>query len=207
VSRRQLAVLGGLTAVILFAWFTFLWSPKGAELRTARDRQAAANEQASQLQLRLDRLKDAQRRAPEIQATVAGLRAAVPATPDLAQFLLDTNDAATKAGVAFLSVSPSLPAARATGPTEVQVSLNVKGGYFHVLDFLDRLLDLPRIVVLDTVSVTPADASAGGPELAVSLTGRMFTTEVPAPATAPTAPAAPTGTSAAAAPNTNVMEG
>jgi Tfp pilus assembly protein PilO len=210
VSRRHLAAVGGVAIVTLLAWFTFLWSPKGAELNDARARRAAAAEQASQLQSRLNGLKDARQRRPELQATADRVRSAVPATPDLAQFLLDTNDAAAKAGMNFLSVSPTPPAASATGPTAVLLSLSLKGGYFQTLDFMNRLLDLPRIVVLDTVSVTAADTSLGAPELAVSLTGRMFTTEVPPAATAPTttpAATAPTTNSVAAAPSSNVVVG
>ncbi|MCU1379023.1 MAG: Tfp pilus assembly protein PilO [Acidimicrobiales bacterium] len=206
MSRRHLAAVGGAAVVILLAWFMFLWSPKAVELTDARDRRTAANEQASQLQLRLERLKDAKQRTPDLQVTAERLRSAVPATPNLAQFLLDTNDAAAKAGVNFLSVSPTPPAASTTGPTEVQLALSIKGGYFQTLDFMNRLLDLPRIVVLDTVSVTAAAASAGAPELAVSLTGRMFTTEVPASATPTTAPAT-TATTGTSAPNKNVMVG
>lgn len=212
MTRRQVATVGVAGVALLLAWYLLLWSPKSADLDAARARRSSATSQVAQLQLRLDHLKDAQRRAPELRATADRLHSAVPDTADLAEFLLQTNDAATKAGVDFLSVSPAPTAASPAGPSAIQLSLNLKGGYRPTLDFMDRLLDLPRIVVLDSVSVSAGGPAAGAPALDVVVTGRMFTTEAPAPATpAPTTPAATPAatapTTSAAAPSTNRMVG
>jgi hypothetical protein len=64
----------------------------------------------------------------------------------------------------------------------VGLGIKVEGGYFQVLDYLDRILELPRVVVIDTISVTPMDETTANPRLAVDLTGRMFTAQPAAPA-------------------------
>jgi type II secretory pathway component PulM len=94
VNRRHLALLGGVSVLVLLAWFTLLWSPKGAELAEARDQRTAAEDQVVQLQARLTKLKDAARQGPALQAAAARVRSAVPETPDLDGFLLAANDAA-----------------------------------------------------------------------------------------------------------------
>jgi Tfp pilus assembly protein PilO len=190
MNRRTIAIAVGVSVGLLAVWFLLLWSPKGKELTKARQTRAAAVSDASQLQVKLTRLRDAAGHEPELQASLDRLRSAVPDAPNLAKFILDTNDVATKAGVDFLTIAPKTPEASATGPANIGLAINVKGGYAQVLDFMNQLLRQQRVVVIDTIQVTPAPSDAGE-ELSVSLTGRMFTTEIPvgtviAPTTAAT---------------------
>ena len=198
MNRRHLVLVGGAAVLVVLAWFALLWSPKGADLAEAREQRTAADQQVAQLQTRLDKLKDAARQGPALQALAARVRAAVPATPDLDGFLLAANDAAFITKVQFQAITPSRVTASTTGgPNEVTFSLTVKGGYFHVLDFLDALAGMPRVVVLDSVGLT-GQQEGDGTLLAVNLTGRIFTTAVPGstvPTTVP-APAAPPASTA-----------
>jgi Tfp pilus assembly protein PilO len=194
VSRRILLVAGGAVVVLLLAWYQLLWSPKGADIASAHERTATATTQAQELQSRLDHLVAAQRDLPALVSDQLRLKGAVPDTPDLAGFLLDANEAATKAGVDYLSVAPTTPAAPAAGlPPAMNIGLNVSGGYSQVLDYLDRLMALPRVIVIDTVQVSPGSKDAGDPTLTVTLAGRTFTRQaVTSPAVAGATPA-PTG--------------
>lgn len=190
MNRRTVGIAIAVCAGLLVVWFLLLWSPKGKELSKAQQARAAAVSDASQLQVKLTRLRDAARHEPQLQASLDRLRSAVPDAPKLATFILDTNDLAAKAGVDFLNIAPKTPEASASGPADIGLAITIKGGYFQMLDFLDRLLGQQRVVVIDTVQVTPAP-SDGGEQLSVLLTARMFTTEVPvgtiaAPTTAPT---------------------
>lgn len=184
MNRKIVLMAAGASLVVLLAWFLALWQPKGAELAAERDRLASAESQASELETRIARLQATQARGPELAATLDRLRSAVPDEPSLAQFILDANDAATASGVTFVSIAPQEPAPSTVPglPPQISLGVDVEGGYFQVLDFVEKLTDLPRVVVLDGVSVTPAGDAAGAPDLSVSLTGRMFTTQLPAAA-------------------------
>ena len=87
----------------------------------------------------------------------------------------------------WVSVSPTPPAATGSADT-VQLSMELEGGYFQVLDYLNRLENMPRLVVVDQVSLSAKDATAdssGPPSLTASLTGRIFSqANSPAPAAA-----------------------
>ena len=85
-------------------------------------------------------------------------------------------------GEDFLSISPSPPvAARGAAPAEVKLELNVTGTYFEIIDYLDRLNDLARLVVVDTLGLTPGAGAAGSTDqMSVALSARMFTTQSPA---------------------------
>ena len=191
MTRRVTYFAGGAAFLLLAAWFLLLWSPKGSELSDARDRNAAAEQKMSELQLKLDRLKALERRSPELQASRDRLVSAVPDKAELAQFILDTNDAAAKAGVDFLSINPNTPAISAIpgAPSAVHVQLTVSGDYFATLNFLDRLTELPRLVLIDQVQLLPAGEEAGG-KLSANLSGDIFTTQPPAAVAGLPSPAA-----------------
>ena len=171
----------GISLALFAAWFILLWGPQGGKLADAEEREEVAAGTNSELELRRDRLVAAQADAPALQAKVETLRVAVPDDPNLAQFILDANDAATASGVDFLSISPTPPAASADPalPSAVNLAINVDGGYFQVLDYMNRLDDMDRIVVVDTLGLSPTGEEGGPVGLSVSVSARMFTTATP----------------------------
>jgi Tfp pilus assembly protein PilO len=205
VNRRSLLIGVGAALVVLLFWYFILWSPRGAALDDAKSRQQTAADQADELQARLNQLRDAQRNEAATRAQIAQLQEAIPDEANLAQFILDANDAATRSGIDFLSIAPTPPAApaavanpqtgaQAGGPSEITLAVSITGGYFQVLDFVNRLTDLTRIVVIDGLTV----GGATGGDLSVQITGRMFTAQAPAgapgEATTTTVPGATTTT-------------
>jgi Tfp pilus assembly protein PilO len=192
LNRRLLIPIGAGIGVLL-VWFVFLWGPQGSALSTARKRANDAIARRETLRDQLTRLQQSRRDQPLKQAQLETLRVAIPDDPNLAQFILDANDAASRSGIDFLSISPTPPASSTQGagatPTTVagasasagagataasiKMALSISGGYFQVLDFVNRLDRLPRIVVVDSLSLGSQPTSA---QLQVSLSARMFTT-------------------------------
>lgn len=233
MNRRALAIGVIASVLLLLAWYLLLWSPTNKDVQEAKDRKTSAEEQASQLQAEIRRLRAEQQNEPAKRARLEEMKAAIPDEPNLAQFILDTNDAAVRSGIEFVSVAPAVPApaatqaaaattattaptggATATGaaaPAEIKMTLQIQGGYFQMLDFLNRLDQMPRIVVTDGLSVTATPATG---RLTVSITARMFTRTIPtgfvgAPATTTTttAPGSTTTTTAAGGATTTTVAG
>lgn len=217
MNRRTLLVAGGASLAVLVLWYLLLWSPRQGDLSEARERRQTAEQARDELAARVARLRASQKEEPMKRAQVEALRTSVPDDPNLGAFILDTNDAAAKAGIEFISIAPSEPApatapATATAasaqpatapapagplPAEVKLQLQVTGGYFQVLDFLNRLNDLPRLVVTDGLTVNSDDKA----KLTVGVTARMFVRSVPAgfggvPAASATTTPPPTATAA-----------
>lgn len=181
MSRRALAIAFGAAGALLVLWFLALWGPQGGKLSDADARVSAAETANEALQIRLQRLQGVQDRATELTAELAELQRAVPDEPSLAQFILDANQAATDSGVDFLSIAPGVPdQPDPSVPATMTLSINVQGGYFEVLDYLDRFATMPRVVVIDAITMTPSESESGGTGLVVALTGRMFATTAPA---------------------------
>ena len=181
MTRKILLGSVGAALLLLVAWFVLLWGPQGGKLEDARARQDVAVAANGELELRRDRLVAAQADAPALQARVDTLRVAVPDEAQLAQFILEANEAAAASGVDFLSISPSPPAASLDPllPSAVNLAIAVDGGYFQVLDYLNRVDAMDRIVVVDTLALAPGGGEGGPATLSVSLSARMFTTAPP----------------------------
>jgi len=185
--NRRVLIPVGVGVVVVVLWFVALWSPQSSALSDARKRKDTATQQGATLRDQLARLQQAVRDQPLKQSQLETLRVAIPDQPNLAEFILDANDAANKSGIDFLSISPTPPsgqsqrstatttpgAAAGAAPIPITMSITISGGYFQVLDFINRLNRLPRIVVVDSLNIsTSGDAST----LQVSISARMFTT-------------------------------
>jgi len=200
MRRQTVLVTAGATLAVVLLWYVFFWAPRGRGLSSAKKQAIAAETKRAELQNQLTSLQGLQKRSALTRAKLEQLRIAIPDQPALAEFILDANAAATKAGIDFLSISPSPPAAGSTaggttpvaGASTINMSITASGGYFQVLDWVNLLDLLPRIVVIDTLSLSAAPAGS----LSVTFSSRMFTTAtsitsaLPPTATTPTVPAA-----------------
>jgi Tfp pilus assembly protein PilO len=171
--KARLVFLGAV-AVLVGAWFTLAWRPASAHIVAAHERRHAAAQQVETLKMQLAGLRAAARHVPQLELDAGQLRAAVPDDPQLALLLLEANDAATRSGVAYLTITPTPPAAPSVpgAASEIRLAIDVQGRYAQVLDFVDRLSSLPRALVVDTVSLTP---EGPGPALRAAIGGRAFT--------------------------------
>jgi Tfp pilus assembly protein PilO len=214
MKSRNLAV-GGVVAVLVIAlWFMFVLKPMRSDTSKAHKEVVEAERQTLGLQARLAQVSD-KARNEQTKAELATLHAAVPATPQLSTFIRGANAIAAASGVSWQSVTPG-EISRATGGTTISLGIQVKGGYAQVLDYMQRLQDLSRLVIVDNVNIGSAtEGAAGAPggsgggvfasetgadvALNLQITGRMFIASPTAPTAtdpatgAPVAGAAPTG--------------
>jgi type IV pilus assembly protein PilO len=181
-----------VAVAILAIWWLFLFSPaRGDASKVDKDIDAAKTESRT-LQTQVKQLEDLERHAPEIKSNLDRLHKAVPQTPDLASFIEEANKVATDAGVKWASVTPSQPTdALSAGTT--QLAISVTGGYYQVLDYLNRMDNLSRLVVVDQVSLSGStSADAPEPELTASFTARMFNQAAPVATATPNGSTTPT---------------
>ncbi|MCU1426932.1 MAG: Tfp pilus assembly protein PilO [Actinomycetia bacterium] len=192
MNRRAvlLAVVGVVGVVAL--WWVFIFSPKADSLSKARENLSTARTQAQSLQAKLNQLKDLQRRSTQIEAQLGKLTAAIPKTPNQADFISGLNDIADQSGITWQSVTMSQPAASTPGsPDTITVQIQIQGGFFQALDYMNRLENLGRLVVVDGVNVagTPSSTTgttgggstgsgsgvtAGSGDLTVTMNSRIF---------------------------------
>ncbi len=198
MKARIVAVGVLLVVVVVIAWNAILFGPAGDKLDTAKARNATAQQAKTQLEAQLKSLRDIANHGPEFQAKIEKYNNAIPVKADLEGFIRTADDLKLKAGVDWVSIQPAAPAG-GNGPSEIRMQIVISGGFYQVLDYLNRLEGIPRIVVIDGINVTTGSDSAssnnasagnastpttqhnsnGAPNLSVSLTARMFTQAVP----------------------------
>ena len=208
---RQLTIATVLIALVLIVAFFFLiWIPKGKQITAANANLATLQSQNATTQAEIATLVAFQAQLPTATAELVRLQTAIPTYPDLANFILAMNSISNESGISFISISPSQPApevAATTGtsplPPDVSLSVQVKGGYFQVLDFLNRLDNMPRLVVTSSLSIsgsgsTLGGAASSGSQISASIKAAIYSQSIP-----PGVPGLPTvsTTTTTAAPN------
>ena len=206
MNRRSTALIaaGGL-AVFVLGWWFLLYSPRNQALASARKSLEEARKEEQGLNVTLARRQDLKKIEPKLDLRLTQLAGWVPDQPNVHQFINDASAAAKQSGMSFVSIAPSVPKPGSAGQGEIALTIEVKGGFFQLLDYLVRIEKLPRTVVIDQISITPEVKEGGPASLTVSMQARTFMTSVPQFLSVPPgvdAPAAPgsTGTAGAGAP-------
>lgn len=177
--RTRVVIFGAVLLLVSALAFLLVLQPQAARIADTKKQTDAQVQRTSQLNLELGQLQALQQQAPQLRARAQRVDTAIPNDPQLGPFILQVQEAATKSAIDWLVVSPSPPA---TGPEagllEIGVSMNLNGGYFQVQDFLARLETLGRAVKISAVTLGPGPT--GLPQLAASLTMKMFVASTPA---------------------------
>lgn len=198
-GRLVLAVLA--VAVVCLLVFFLAVQPKRNELAEVRAQVEEENARTVQLETELERLQALQENAPELEAELARIRELVPIRPELPNVIFQIQEAANRAGLDFIQITPQLPKIPPEGAAlaEVHMQLGAKGGYFAVQDFIRRLYSLDRAFRFDGFSLAFEDDSFPGLiRLVMAGSARVFY-ELP-PGAAGTTTATTTTTTATATP-------
>src|SRR5664280_2960439 len=171
-TKQWAALTAVLVLLILAAGWFLLVSPKRSAT-TALNATAAKQEQDNAtVRTQIAALKAQALDLPKKQARLTEISARMPDNPALPSLIRALSDAADKAKVDLMSLSPSAPVALtaavpatvglATPPVAVQqipLALTVQGKFFQMEQFLSNLESLPRAFVVTTLGVAPAGGS------------------------------------------------
>jgi Tfp pilus assembly protein PilO len=178
----------------------FVRSRQG-ELADVRNRVEDAENQSVSLQAQLQELQGLKENAPQAEARLNEIRELIPQNDQVANFIFQVQDAANRAGVEFVTVTPEQPKAPIEDPSasvaQVRVTVGAKGDYFALQDLVRRLYDLDRAVRLDNLALdAEEDEETNVTTVTLTASARIFfENEGGAPAAttgATTAPAAST---------------
>ena len=130
----------GVVLVAAAVWYMAI-RPQSNKAAAASVREEAAVARASALRGEIAALEGLKRNAPALQRRASGLARLFPGSPALAELTDALQRTADQAGVELAGVQPSAPGSgSAADPlAELAADLEVRGGYFQIEDFLDRL--------------------------------------------------------------------
>ena len=201
MKKNQMIVLTLVGVLVLTGvWWVMLYSPRNKSLSEARAKYDTERQAETTLKGQLARLQEMKKNEPKLDLRQSQLNTWVPDQPNLAQFINDATTIAKESGIDFVSIAPATPKSGAGSIGEIGMAIQIKGGFFQLLDYLVRMEKLPRTVVVDSLQVAPEAVEDGSISLSVGLQARMFTTSVPQflslPPSAAPAPTAPGGATA-----------
>lgn len=180
MNRLTAAAAGLVVVLVLVLYWMFVWSPKSERVGEieAQIEQTIARQQA--VQRDIAELEEVRSRVARLEAGLAASQSIVPRDSGLPGALRQLQLAAQDAGATLVSVQPGRPAAveEAEVPGQDQLaslplSVQVRGGYFQLVDFLRRVEDptiTPRGIAWEGVTVSSQDY----PVLDMSLAGEMY---------------------------------
>lgn len=173
-TRLILTVLGAVVACLALYWFFV--KPQRAELAAVNVQIEQEEIRTTQLQAELQRLEELQANAPALEAELSEIRRFVPKRPDLSNFIFQVQEAANRAGLDFVQISPELPGSPPEGAAlaQVQSGIVATGGYFSLQDFLRRLYALDRALRADSLAIAVSSLEPYGTRLTMTLTTRIF---------------------------------
>jgi Tfp pilus assembly protein PilO len=192
MKTKNIAV-GALAAVLTLAlWWNFLLKPTRSEASKVKADTAEQRTKLQPLQAQLDQADADAAHAGDFKAQLAALQRAVPKSPALAAWIRDANAIAVNSNIAWQSVTHGTPTIGAAGVWSISIGIQIKGTYPAVIEYLNELSKLSRLVVVDGVTLItssdtgagagaaadPASASTGpftgGSQLSATISARMF---------------------------------
>jgi Tfp pilus assembly protein PilO len=151
-SPKDKAMLIAMGVLVLFAAFNFLIRPQGAELASVRDELTNIEQKVSDASLTLQAPPDAEQ--GQSASEMAALDLAIPAQPAIAALLRQLQAIATETGMSHASISPSAVGANPAGPGgSLQVAIIAFGSHDASLEYVQRLRDLQRLVVIEQIAI------------------------------------------------------
>jgi Tfp pilus assembly protein PilO len=190
VKRQQYAVIGLAVFLALFVWYKMVYSSMENSASKAKQAEQDASASVTQLQHQLASLTGG-KSAKARKASLEEVQAAIPAKIAMSDFLRDIQLIRNEVGIPapFQSVVPQPPTLFGN-VASINFGITVTGSYQQMRDYINRLVAMPRLVVVDNVSVVAGAAegvSSNGPptgeifagqgappRLTVQMTARMF---------------------------------
>lgn len=174
---RRWVILGVLVALLLaVAWWFFFISPRNASIAEAGDDLAAAQDQEMALRGQVEQLMAIRDAEVEYLAGIGQLERLIPEKPLLDEFIEDIYALCGATGVELLNLAPAMPVpVTDSSLRQITVATTVEGEFFEVLGFLFGVMDMERLVRVDTIAVSSGQDEAGVTSLSVSLSMRLFT--------------------------------
>lgn len=187
--NRQTGIVAALVAVLLIALFYFfVWSPKNDEIDEIEAQIETVEQQQAQLEQRIAALKEVRNNAPELEAAIVSAESVVPRDIGQASAIRQMQLAADESGVEMPNVTFGRPTQIQDAPpglASIQVSVQIQGGYYQLVDFYRRVEHptiTPRGITWASVSLAPSEY----PTLSASSSGSMYALLPTPPAPEPT---------------------
>jgi Tfp pilus assembly protein PilO len=180
-SRRAplfVAIGVGVLALLLIV---FLVLPKMREVSDAQDTLTQSQQEEDILTSQRAALQEAKDNAPEARAAIKDVHLRIPPVADEAGLYRLLKNAGTTAGLDVVTISVSNPTFDPeTLLTSIPATISASGTYFEIAEFMYEIETLPRAAKATTFSLSPGQASGSIPELTLTTSVVLYTSDASA---------------------------
>lgn len=163
MSRRNVLFIVLGVFLVTAVWYFFFISPKNGQISDFEDQLVAAQDEESRLRAQVAQLKEIQASDLEYLAAIGRMESSIPVNPELAVFIEDITALAESTGVNLQLLSPTEPVLDPDlGIYEISLGMSAEAQYFELLGFLFGLEEMERLVVVESVTITPIGADTDG---------------------------------------------
>ncbi len=169
-NRAYTAIIFSFLAISLFGWYAI--RPTMQTIFTLQREIKDKTDIDKKMEDKISALIEAQAAYQEIETNIPIIAEALPPIPDPARAVAQIRNLAHESNVAFNSVIvPPLALDNDPGPTKQKIVTNNKladfvvtvsviGAYADIKNFLEGIMDLRRIVQIDSMTFTPRRESS-----------------------------------------------
>lgn len=160
VANAPLAVkailLVSLFVVVIAAGWYLLWSGSLTQLETKRKEEQTLRETYRTKKLLTAHYDEYKHRLKVIEDSISSLLRQLPGRSEMDSLLADINQTGVAKGLEFDLFKPGTESAADFYAT-MPVSIKVTGAYHDIGGFVSEIAQLPRIVTLHDISLTPVE--------------------------------------------------
>lgn len=189
-----LGVVGGMIVLIIIWWLAWM-SPEASKLDTVKAQETSLQAQVVTLNQQITLLKAESKLVQRELPYLSRFQTAIPPTPDIGGLVLQIDQLANKTGVNMTSISDNVVVASTVpgGLSTIPVSFTVSGNHKQVFTFLTDFYSLPRLITIQSLTLSPGAASGTTPNInnvgdgasyGLTVAGTGYTTGAPPTPTA-----------------------
>jgi type IV pilus assembly protein PilO len=168
--RTELLIGIATIVVVALAVIVVLIVPQFGVLAKQDAELAKAQQDVTAAQATLAQRQSAKNQAAQTQADLMTLQNQIPDSPELPTLIIEMQDIANDAGLAWSKVEPKVPEVR-EGYSAVPIGVSLSGTWPDTVDYVRRLSRLERQLRIVSVNIVPLNDPNTGGSVAVSTEG------------------------------------
>ncbi|NNF16226.1 MAG: type 4a pilus biogenesis protein PilO [Gammaproteobacteria bacterium] len=176
IGRWPMAFRAGLIAIIFFAcliggYWHFVITKKVPELEAAVALEETKRQEFAAKQRKAANLEAYKRQLADMETNFGAMLRQLPGKTEIPSLLVDISQTGLASGLDEELFQPGVETRREVF-AEKPITIRLSGGYHELAEFVSGIAALPRIVVLNDVSIVAGKSPAD--DLTMSVTAKTF---------------------------------
>jgi type IV pilus assembly protein PilO len=161
---QRIGIYAGVLVFIIGISVWLLFWPKHEEIGRLEKQLEQVKIELAKAKKNASELNDWRNKMKEKEAQYRQVMRALPEKEEIPSLLTGISEAGKDAGLEFFLFQPK-PESTKDFYAEIPVDINVSGTYHQVAVFFDKVANLPRIVNIRNIKMSPQSRKDGGNEL------------------------------------------